>query len=61
MAFGTTRLDRDLRFLQSEATFAEALDPTWGGRGLLREPPPALADKWTATEVQFGVGISGAV
>jgi hypothetical protein len=62
VVFGTTRLDRDLSFLQSGATFADALDPPRGDKGLLGGARAAApADKWTATEVQFGVGIPGAV
>jgi hypothetical protein len=61
VAIGTTHLDRDLKYLQSDTRFVDVLS-RWVTRDLTKDFGVATTsrpvEKWTATQVLLGVGIS---
>jgi Caspase domain len=64
VAIGTTLLDKDLHFLESKAQFSDILkQPRGDSKGVLKElggassSPPV--EKWTATQMILGIGMSG--
>ncbi len=61
VVIGTTRADEDLRYLRSDVGFSEILARSLGkakdlGAHAGTQP---LVEKWTATSVMIGVGITG--